>query len=55
MSIVETKAPPPPTAEEEAQIKQLYADFERHHLMPLWTQTNDLMPFSPQPAGETFG
>jgi gentisate 1,2-dioxygenase len=49
MSIVETKAPPPPTAEEEAQIKQLYADFERHHLMPLWTQTNDLMPFTPHP------
>jgi len=49
MSIVETKAPPPPTAEEEAQIKQLYADFERHHLMPLWTQTNDLMPFAPKP------
>jgi gentisate 1,2-dioxygenase len=49
MSVVETQAPPAPTAEEEAQIKQLYADFERHHLMPLWTQTNDLMPFTPQP------
>lgn len=49
MSVVETKAPPPPSAEEEAQLRQLYADFERHHLMPLWTQTNDLMPFTPKP------
>ena len=49
MSVAETKAPPPPTADEEAQLRQLYADFERHHLMPLWTQTNDLMPFTPKP------
>jgi hypothetical protein len=49
MSVVETQTPPAPTAGEEAQLKQLYADFERHHPIPLWTQTNDLMPFTPQP------
>ncbi|MEZ5787062.1 MAG: cupin domain-containing protein [Xanthobacteraceae bacterium] len=50
MSVVENKkTPPPPTADEEAQLEQLYADFERHHLMPLWTQTSDLMPFTPKP------
>jgi gentisate 1,2-dioxygenase len=38
-----------PTPEEEADLRQLYADFERQHLMPLWTQTNDLMPLHPKP------
>lgn len=49
MSAAVTMAPPALTAEEEQQLARLYADFERHHLMPLWTQTNDLMPLSPKP------
>ena len=49
MSAAETMARPTPTADEEAELGKLYADFERLHLMPLWTQTNDLMPFAPKP------
>jgi len=44
-----TTAPPPPTQEEERKIQELYDDFEREHLMPLWTQRADLMPETPQP------
>lgn len=35
--------------QDDDALKQLHADFEANHLMPLWTQTNDLMPFSPRP------
>jgi gentisate 1,2-dioxygenase len=35
--------------QDEAALKQLYADFDANYLMPLWTQTNDLMPFTPKP------
>jgi gentisate 1,2-dioxygenase len=35
--------------EDSAELVQLYADFEANNLMPLWTQTNDLMPFHPNP------
>lgn len=35
--------------QDDAELKQLYADFEAENLMPLWTQTNDLMPFHPKP------
>lgn len=49
MQAAETTAAPAPTAEEEAQLRELYADFERQHLMPLWTQTGDLMPRTPRP------
>jgi gentisate 1,2-dioxygenase len=36
-------------AAEAQALRQLYAAFERHHLMPLWTQTGDLMPLTPAP------
>ena len=48
MAAVATKAPPQ-TADEAAELERLYADFARYNLMPLWTQTNDLMPFTPAP------
>jgi gentisate 1,2-dioxygenase len=35
--------------ENAAALETLYADFQAQHLMPLWTQTNDLMPFMPKP------
>jgi gentisate 1,2-dioxygenase len=41
--------PPPPSAEEQARIDELYADFDTEHLLPLWTQRADLMPETPQP------
>lgn len=41
--------PPEQTAEEKAALDELYADFDREHLMPLWTQVGDLMPFHPAP------
>lgn len=40
---------PAPTPEELAALEKLYTDFEALHCMPLWTQTNDLMPFTPAP------
>src|ERR1700754_3808795 len=35
--------------DEERQLNELYAAFAANNLMPLWTQTNDLMPFHPKP------
>ncbi len=52
MSVANSTAPmaaSEATADEKAQLAQLYADFETHHLMPLWTQTGDLMPQTPKP------
>jgi gentisate 1,2-dioxygenase len=40
---------PLPTASETEQLAQLYADMAHQNLIPLWTQTNDLMPLTPQP------
>lgn len=37
------------TAEDSAELRQLYADFEANHMVPLWTQIDDLMPMHPQP------
>ena len=37
------------TPEDHAALEKLYEDFEKLHCMPLWTQTNDLMPFAPAP------
>ena len=31
------------------ELKQLYADFDAYSLSPLWTQRDDLMPFTPSP------
>lgn len=42
------------TAEIDPQLTQLYADFEAHGLLPLWTQREDLMPATPQPAAVPY-
>ncbi|WP_125609998.1 cupin domain-containing protein [Specibacter cremeus] len=39
----------PPTAEEQAGLDQLYRDFGRENLIPLWTEIGDLMPMQPSP------
>lgn len=31
------------------ELEELYRDFETQHLAPLWTQRDDLMPFTPSP------
>jgi gentisate 1,2-dioxygenase len=41
-------------SEEAEQLRQLYVDFEKHNLMPLWTQTGDLMPMTPKPKAVPF-
>jgi gentisate 1,2-dioxygenase len=38
-----------PTPEEAAQLEQLYRDFDRENLIPLWTEIADLMPMVPSP------
>lgn len=45
-----SSTPPEPTPEEQQAVDQLYADFDAEHLMPLWTQREDLMPEAPAPA-----
>ena len=40
---------PEPTPEEAAQLKELYGDFDRENLIPLWTEIADLMPMVPTP------
>ncbi len=40
---------PEPTPEEAAQLKELYRDFDRENLIPLWTEIADLMPMVPTP------
>ena len=52
MSLTETIAPltaHQTQPDESAELQQLYAAFQAQHLMPLWTQTNDLMPMAPKP------
>ena len=39
----------PMSVDEQRQLDDLYAAFQAQNLMPLWTQTNDLMPFHPKP------
>lgn len=39
---------PEPTPEEEAALRQLYADFGTENLVPLWTEIGDLMPPHPR-------
>jgi len=34
----------------DAELDQLYADFTAADMTPLWTQRDDLMPTTPQPA-----
>ncbi|MGH3948183.1 MAG: cupin domain-containing protein [Pseudonocardiaceae bacterium] len=38
------------TAEDREALDQLYADFARAGMMPLWTQRDDLMTTNPRPA-----
>lgn len=38
-----------PTAEEQAALERLYHDFGSAHMIPLWTQTGELMPMQPTP------
>ena len=40
---------PEPTPEEAAQLQELYRDFDRENLIPLWTEIADLMPMVPTP------
>ncbi|UQN31730.1 cupin domain-containing protein [Brachybacterium kimchii] len=35
--------------DDSPELRELYEGFEREHLLPLWTQRDDLMPFSPKP------
>lgn len=35
--------------EDTPELRQLYAGFEREHVIPLWTQIGDLMPKHPKP------
>jgi len=35
--------------EDTPALRELYAGFEREHLIPLWTQIGDLMPVHPKP------
>lgn len=37
------------TAGDSPELRQLYADFEANHMIPLWTQIDDLMPMHPSP------
>ena len=39
---------------EDDQLSQLYRDFEREHLNPLWTQLGSLMPTAPSPRAVPF-
>ncbi|WP_028850477.1 cupin domain-containing protein [Thermocrispum municipale] len=43
---VEDAMQPPDSPE----LRRLYADYDSHHLVPLWTQIGDLMPHEPAPA-----
>jgi gentisate 1,2-dioxygenase len=36
------------------ELRALYADFERNHIMPLWTQLGDLMPRHPKPKAVPY-
>jgi len=36
------------------ELVRLYADFEANHTAPLWTQRDDLMPFTPEPKAVPF-
>jgi gentisate 1,2-dioxygenase len=35
--------------DDSPELRELYAGFEAEHLMPLWTQIDDLMPMAPNP------
>ena len=48
-SVAAGHAAPEPTPEEAAQLEELYRDFGRENLIPLWTEIADLMPVVPSP------
>lgn len=37
------------TQDDSPELRQLYADFAANHMVPLWTQIDDLMPMHPSP------
>jgi gentisate 1,2-dioxygenase len=37
------------SADEDAELQQLYRDFAAANMTPLWTQRDDLMPLTPEP------
>src|ERR1700729_3454799 len=38
----------------DADLQRLYDDFDSAHLIPLWTQIDDLMPEHPEPAAQPY-
>lgn len=44
----------PGQPEPSPELDRLYADFARNSTSPLWTQTNDLMPFVPTPSAVPY-
>lgn len=42
------------TNNDEAELQELYAAFAAANMTPLWTQRDDLMPLTPQPAAVPF-
>ena len=50
----ETTPTPEATPEEQERLDDLYRSFEKHHMVPLWTEIGDLMPISPQPSAVPF-
>jgi len=53
-TVAGTPRPPDPTPEQQHDVERLYADFDAEHLMPLWTQRDELMPESPEPKAIPF-
>lgn len=50
----ETPKPPQATPEEEARLEELYRNFEKNHMVPLWTEIGELMPLEPKPSAVPF-
>ena len=49
-----TPATPGSVHDGDTDLEQLYADFKKANMAPLWTQRDDLQPFSPQPRAVPF-
>lgn len=43
-SVAAGQAVPEPTPQEAARLEELYGDFDRENLVPLWTGIGELMP-----------
>ncbi|MFP5345684.1 MAG: cupin domain-containing protein, partial [Actinomycetes bacterium] len=42
------------TGDDSPELRQLYADFDANHMIPLWTQIDDLMPMHPAPKAVPY-